>query len=215
MSSHHYVKEGQEPALIIANGEMCSYELLVSIMEWCPFVVVLDGAYARVVNLQITADVVIGDFDSIESLPQNLTTQFIHIADQETTDLEKALAFLINRGYSDINILWATGKRLDHTLNNFAIMGKYPKHKIVIYDDHSKAFVLPKSFSKIYNTGDKISLIPINQADGITTSNLMYKLDNEKLEYGNRSGTSNQVIATGDVTIRYTSGVLALIESID
>ena len=43
----------------------------------------------------------------------------------------------------------------------------------------------------------------------------MYKLDNEKLEYGNRSGTSNQVIATGDVTIRYTSGVLALIESID
>ena len=207
MSSHHYVKEGQEPALVIANGEMCSYELLVSIMEWCPFVVVLDGAYER--------DVVIGDFDSIESLPQNLTTQFINIADQETTDLEKALAFLINRGYSDINILWATGKRLDHTLNNFAIMGKYPKHKIVIYDDHSKAFVLPKSFSKIYNAGDKISLIPINKAEGITTSNLMYKLDKEKLEYGNRSGTSNQVIATGDVTIRYTSGVLALIESID
>jgi len=215
MSSHHYVKEGQEPALIIANGEMCSYDLLVSIMEWCPFVVVLDGAYARVVNLQITADVVIGDFDSIEGLPENLTIQFIHIADQETTDLEKALAFLINKGYSDINIVWATGKRLDHTLNNFAIMGKYPEHKIVIYDDHSKAFVLPKSFSKIYNAGDKISLIPINQADGITTSNLMYTLDNEKLEYGNRSGTSNQVIVTGDVTIRYTSGVLALIESID
>ena len=142
-------------------------------MEWCPFVVVLDGAYARVVNLQITADVVIGDFDSIEGLPKNLTTQFIHIADPETTDLEKALAFLINKGYSDINIVWATGKRLDHTLNNFAIMGKYPEHKIVIYDDHSKAFVLPKSFSKIYNAGDEISLIPINQADGITTSNLM------------------------------------------
>ena len=94
-------------------------------------------------------------------------------------------------------------------------MSQYPEHKIVIYDDHSKAFVLPKSFSKIYNTGDKISLIPINHTDGITTSNLMYKLENEKLEYGNRSGTSNQVIATGDVTIRYTSGVLALIESID
>jgi len=45
MSSHHIVREKQEPALIIANGEACSTELLNQLLEWSPFVVVLDGAY--------------------------------------------------------------------------------------------------------------------------------------------------------------------------
>jgi thiamine pyrophosphokinase len=215
MSSHHFVKEGQEPALIIANGQMCSYELLVSVMEWCPFMVVLDGAYSRVVELQITPDVVIGDFDSLPEIPQNAPTQFIRIADQETTDLDKALEYLVNKGYNDINIVWATGKRLDHTLNNFASLAKYPDHKIVLYDDHSKAFLLPKSFSKIYNAGDSLSLMPVHKATGICTHNLMYKLIDEELQYGQRSGACNQVLTTGAVTITHTSGTLALIESND
>jgi thiamine pyrophosphokinase len=215
MSSHHYVKEGQEPALVIANGEMCSYELLVSVMEWCPFIVVLDGAYSRVLDLQIRADVVIGDFDSLPKIDQNATTEYIKIDDQETTDLEKAIEYLANKGYTDIAVVWATGKRLDHTLNNFATLGKFSKYKIVLYDNHSKAFVLPKTFSKIYNEGDALSLIPISQAKGIKTSNLKYKLENEDLAYGDKSGTSNEVLATGAVTISYTDGILALIESTD
>ena len=56
MSSHHIVKEGQEPALIIANGESCSTELLGQLLEWSPFVVVLDGAINRVLDLGIKVD---------------------------------------------------------------------------------------------------------------------------------------------------------------
>ncbi|HYG16495.1 MAG TPA: thiamine diphosphokinase, partial [Bacteroidia bacterium] len=41
MSSHHFVKEKQEPALIIANGEACSRELLGQLLEWQPTVMVL------------------------------------------------------------------------------------------------------------------------------------------------------------------------------
>jgi thiamine pyrophosphokinase len=36
MSSHHFVKELQEPALIIAHGEECSAELLGQLLEWEP-----------------------------------------------------------------------------------------------------------------------------------------------------------------------------------
>ena len=44
MSSHHVVRDLQEPALIIANGEACSETLLGELLEWSPYVVVLDGA---------------------------------------------------------------------------------------------------------------------------------------------------------------------------
>jgi thiamine pyrophosphokinase len=63
MSSHHIVKEKQEPALIIANGEACSEELLGQLLEWSPFIVVLDQAIYRVLDLGIKVDVWMGDFD--------------------------------------------------------------------------------------------------------------------------------------------------------
>ena len=40
MSSHHIVRDDQEPALIIANGASCSNELLGQLLEWSPIVIV-------------------------------------------------------------------------------------------------------------------------------------------------------------------------------
>ena len=57
MSSHHIVRDDQEPALIIANGAACSSELLGQLLEWSPLVVVLDSAMERVVALGIKVDV--------------------------------------------------------------------------------------------------------------------------------------------------------------
>ena len=56
MSSHHIIREKQEPALIIANGEACSGELLGQLLEWSPFIVVLDSAIHRVLDLGIKVD---------------------------------------------------------------------------------------------------------------------------------------------------------------
>jgi thiamine pyrophosphokinase len=63
--------------------------------------------------------VIIGDFDSfsrpgLSSLPCSL----IPVSDQDTNDLEKALAYCIERGWRDPVIVGATGKREDHALGN-------------------------------------------------------------------------------------------------
>ena len=63
MSSHHIVRDDQEPALIIANGAACSMELLNQLLEWSPLVIVLDSAIDRVLELGIKVDVLLGDFD--------------------------------------------------------------------------------------------------------------------------------------------------------
>lgn len=215
MSSHHFVKDGQEPALIIANGESCSYTLLTQVLEWCPFVVVLDGAYERVKKLQIKPDVVIGDFDSIPEIPEDVGVEFIKIDDQETTDLEKAISYLQNKNYTDINVVWGTGKRLDHTINNFSILAKNADLNIVLYDDYSKAFALPTQYKKHYAAGSKISLFPVGEVSGIKTENLIYALSEESLVWGGRSGSSNAVKNDGIVEIKHKKGVLILIESKD
>lgn len=215
MSSHHFVKDGQEPALVVANGEMCSYGILTSLMEWCPYMVVCDGAYSRIKSMQITPDVVIGDFDSIGEIQKDMHTQYLHLEEQESTDLEKAINHLVDKGYTDVNIVWASGKRLDHTINNFATLAKYPDVRIVLVDDYSRTFILPKSYSKRYEKGQALSLIPIHTCSGITTKNLLYNLTGEELSIGKRSGTSNEATGTDLVEITYSDGLLALVESTD
>lgn len=215
MSSHHFVKEGQEPALIVANGESCSYGLLTQLMEWCPFIVALDGAYNRLFELRVFADVVIGDLDSLGEFDRSDKTHFIQMNSQENTDFEKAIDYLVAKGYKTINVVWATGKRIDHTINNIATLAKYPNCNIVIYDDYSKLFLVPNDFSKIYKKGDSVSLIPIPLCKEITTTNLKYPLNNETLKLGERSGTSNVVKNTGVVRITYGSGLLAIVENSD
>lgn len=220
MSSHHIVRDDQEPALIIANGASCSEELLGQLLEWSPYVIVLDSAIERVIHLGIKIDVVLGDFDRDFNPYTYLNEQFpleiIHTPDQNKTDLEKAFDFLITKGHKAVNVVWATGKRADHTLVNLTTIVQYRDAlKIVIFDDYSKIHLLPKKFNKWYSKNTLLSLIPIGKVSGISTKNLFYELQNEELELGHRTSSSNHVTENGIVEIMHQDGHLLLIESLE
>ena len=220
MSSHHIVRDDQEPALIIANGAACNRELLDELLEWSPLVIVLDSAMERVAALGIKVDVLLGDFDrefDAEYYKKNqYPIEIVHSENQEKTDLEKAFDYLINRKINMVNVVWATGKRADHTITNLTSLVNYKdKLKIVILDDHSKVFLLSSKFEKWYTANTIISLIPIGKVAGITTSNLFYKLQNEELTLGYRTGSSNHVVNDGLVVIEHQKGNLLLMECFD
>lgn len=220
MSSHHIVRDDQEPALIIANGAACSQELMGQLLEWSPRIIALDSAIERVADLGIKVDVVLGDFDRDFDpqfyLEKQYPLEIIHAPNQDKTDLEKAFEYLIEKGHKAVNVIWATGKRADHTLTNMTTIVQYRNQlKIVVLDDHSKVFLLPKKFDKWYTAKTTLSLIPVGKVSGISTQNLMYALHNETLELGYRTGTSNQVLADGIVTIEHQSGDLLLMECWD
>jgi thiamine pyrophosphokinase len=220
MSSHHIVRDDQEPALIIANGASCSFELLGQLLEWAPIVVVLDNAIERVLQLDIKIDVLLGDFDD-DFDPEiykekQYPLEIVTIPDQNKTDLEKAFDYLIEKGHKAVNVVWATGKRADHTITNITNIVSYRnKLKIVILDDHSKIFLLPNKFKKWYPANTPISLIPIGKVSGISTQNLFYSLQNEELTIGYRTGSSNHATQDGIVSITHTEGDLLLMECLD
>lgn len=220
MSSHHIVRDDQEPALIIANGAACDPELLGQLLEWSPLVVVLDSAIERVIELGIKVDVLLGDFDRGFDPEIYKTSQFpieiVHAPDQDKTDLEKAFDYLIERKIPAANVVWATGRRADHTITNLTNIVRYRNLlKIVILDDHSKIFLLPSKFEKWYTANTPISLIPIGVVTGIFSSNLKYTLSNDTLTMGYRTGSSNAVAKDGIVTITHQDGDLLLMECFD
>lgn len=220
MSSHHIVRDDQEPALIIANGEACSLELLNQLLEWNPLVVVLDSAIERVLELGIKVDVLIGDFDRNFDYNFYKDSQFpieiIKIDDQDTSDVDKAINYLINRKIPAANIVWATGKRMDHTMTNITNLAKYNDTiKLVLLDDYSKIYVLPKNFVKWYPKQTILSLVPVGTVEGISTKNLKYELQNDSLILGFKPGTSNEALNDGLVEITYQTGHLILMECND
>lgn len=220
MSSHHIVRDDQEPALIIANGAACSDELLGQLLEWSPLVIVLDSAIERVLNLGIKIDVLLGDFDRGFDPEKYRDSQYpleiVYTPDQNKTDLEKAFDYLVERKIPSANVVWATGKRADHTITNLTNVVRFRDSlKIVILDDHSKVFLLPRKFEKWYPATTPISLIPIGTASGIITKNLKYPLQYESLIIGHRTGSSNEVVTDGIVSIEYNEGDLLMMECID
>lgn len=221
MSSHHVVRDLQEPALIIANGEACSEELLGQLLEWSPFVVVLDGAIHRVLELNIKVDVLLGDFDRNE-VPLDVirarqdAIEIVHTPDQEKTDLEKAIDFLVGKGHRAVNVVWATGRRADHTIGNITSIVRFRDQiTVTMIDDYSVIYQLPRAFQKWYPKGTSISLVPVGAVHGIVTENLLYNLNDETLALGYRIGTCNEVAQEGMVTISHREGDLLMMECHD
>jgi len=220
MSSHHVIKEDQEPALILANGEACSIGLLEQLLEWSPFVLVLDGALHRALDLKLKFNTVLGDLDSVQNIHENLKhyqpVELVHTPDQDKTDLEKGIEYLIDKGHSVVHLLWATGKRLDHTMNNIVTIAKYADAcTVVLFDDHTRAYCIPSGFTKYFNRGTNISLFPMNNCENIHTSGLKYNLTGGKMELPHRTGSSNEVLADGNVRIEYEGGQMILMECYD
>lgn len=224
MSSHHFVRELQEPTLVVANGDACRHDLLTALLEWCPFVLALDGAYDRLRALTITVDAVLGDFDSTQSFSPRAELpatnaggpEILFRPDPDKTDLQKGLDFLIERGHPAAHIIWASGGRSDHFLAHFSVLAEYGERiTLNMIDDQSRTFLLPRVFRKWYAAGARLSLMPVGRAEGIVTHNLVYPLHGESLEMGGRIGCSNEVVTDGWVEVRYSSGALLMMEIFD
>jgi hypothetical protein len=66
MSSHHFVKEGQEPALVL-TGLLYS-EHLKSLLEWAPLVIVFETALDEVLAWGIKADMIVALESSVKKI---------------------------------------------------------------------------------------------------------------------------------------------------
>ena len=88
------------------------YRLLASARR----VVACDGAadeYRRVFGRW--PDAVVGDLDSFRG---RLPACAVRVPDQNVNDLSKAIAYCRGKGWGDLVVLGATGKREDHTVGN-------------------------------------------------------------------------------------------------
>lgn len=198
-------------AVILCDGDPPSKSLLLKEIEQSDFFIVTDGGAYTALKYELDPDVVIGDMDSFTASGDYSFT-IVKDDDQDSNDLEKALNYALKRGYTHIEVLGASGQRIDHTLKNISVLKQFtPKFKSIYFRDiYGISFILPKHYTMDKPKGTIVSLFPVSgKAEGIKTTGLKYPLNNESLENGVKDGSSNE-IEQSPSEISYEKGELLI-----
>ena len=117
-------------------------------------------------------DVVIGDLDSLRA--RTVPCRVVADADQDTNDLEKAMAYCAKRGWKNPVIVGATGKREDHTIGNIFRALDYGCE---IVTDRGRFLPVRGQATFRVRTGAAISVFAPNPKTRMTSKGLEWPLD--------------------------------------
>jgi len=186
-------------AAVLCNGPPPPAPLLEYWLNGADLFVCADAAGHPYDHLPRNPDVVIGDFDSLAGriLDGRAGPKFLQVADQYTTDSEKALLYLAEEGFEEVVLLGATGWRLDHTLFNVHLLERFADRlRICIAGHHADSVRLGPGTEVSWDLprGVLFSLVPITgRVTGVTLEGARYPLLGETLEPGGFATISNRV----------------------
>jgi thiamine pyrophosphokinase len=186
---------------IIANGDFSQSEIDLSQSE---MLIAVDGGGSRCLELGISPDIVIGDFDSLNDKDlSNLELMKVRLirfsSDKDETDLELALNYAQEHNASEIYLYGILGGRWDMTISNLMLLAssRFAGIKFQVTDSKNKMFILRGGESLDINgqVGDIVSVIPLNgDCQGLTNNGLLWPLVKAVLPFGTPRGVSNQML---------------------
>lgn len=179
-------------------------------------IIAADAGYHHLEMLGIMPDILLGDFDTIGTIPECSET-ITFPTEKDYTDTELAFMEGIKRGYNTFKIFGAIGgKRLEHTLGNLSLAASYAKkgYDILLSDGKSNVKAIYNSSYEFSGTEKGfISVFTISgTAEGVTETNLKYPLSDATLDGTNPTlCISNEFIDGQKACISVRNGTLIII----
>jgi len=147
MSSHHIVREKQEPALLVLGLDNFSDELLGQLLEWSPTVITTPQTAEKLAAHGIKIDWIIGDkFD------EELQPDVKRIPAENRTLTRDAIAFLVTNNFPSVNIVTDEFRLADY--RPFA-----DKIDLVVFYNNKKIYPVRTGYNKWKPAGEIIELL--------------------------------------------------------
>ncbi|MCF7913013.1 MAG: thiamine diphosphokinase [Candidatus Cloacimonetes bacterium] len=184
---------------IIANGEKPASEVLKRALSGMGMVIAADGGSDHCRKMGVIPDVIIGDLDSTAKGIGKIfpDSEIIHLRDQETSDMEKAIEYAVTFKPVRINVISAMGKRTDHMLANILLFDHLNRSErlkdveIHIYDNLGVIRFLAPGRHIIRNRrGRTVSFFSLGSISNLTLKGFRYNLENAEYKE-NFMGLSN------------------------
>jgi len=147
MSSHHIVREKQEPALLVLGLNNFTEEDLGQLLEWSPTVIATAPVAEQLAVYGIKIDQVIAE-DASAILQSNV--KLIRPGNQ--TALQAAFNYLLAQGYPAVNVVTDELDLADYE--------SYAKQiNLVIFHEEQKIYTIDSGFSKWKPAGETVNLL--------------------------------------------------------
>ena len=184
-------------AVIIAGGSMRDYAYIRRFIEPGDYIIAADSGYRHAMALGVEPRVLLGDFDSLDTLPEGVET-IRHPAKKNQTDSELAMNWAKEQGASHILLLGAIGTRMDHTLSNILLLTQLLDRGVTgeIIDEHNHIWLTDGALTIGGEAGQFLSLLPLETCEGVHIRNAAYPLENATLQVGHSLGVSNAITAS-------------------
>ncbi len=158
MSSHHIVREKQEPALFILSLENFDGEDLGQLLEWSPTLIATLPVAEQLVVYGIKVDLIVAE--PINSFNQS-DVRWIPV--DAHSELQAGLNYLVAQGYPAVNII-------TDRLETVVLESYINQINLVIFYRGKKVYAISPGFSKWRPAGEMVEVLTPNQE--ITTQNL-------------------------------------------
>lgn len=175
-------------------------------------VIAADGGLTYLERAGIAADLVLGDFDSLDAKPHgNVLT---YPSEKDETDMFLAVRYAAERGFRRIEIYGGLGGRLDHTLANIqtivwaarrGVRARLLGDSVALYAVADGELRFPAGQSggiSVFCSGDR--------AEGVDLIGLKYPLNNAALTDEFPLGVSNEFTGRESV-VRVRRGALVVL----
>ncbi len=220
-------------ALVLLGGGLADTGALAAAARGCDFVVAADGGARHLAALGRTADLLVGDFDSIDgNLLEKMRNEGVpterHPTDKDRTDSELAIGRAREEGADEILVAGALGTRPDHGLANQLLVARIAADgvKVRLFDGRTLQVPLCggteadglcgaeiRSYYGGTTPGLAISLVPLSATvEGVDARGLRYPLESAALEFGSTLGVSNRPAGPlEDVLLHVGKGTLLVL----
>ena len=161
-------------------------------------VIAVDGGFAHLAAIGRSPDLVLGDFDSLGYVPDDVEA-IQYPSHKDKSDLEIAFDYAEENAYCQALVYGATGGRLDHTMANLQMATGFAERGMRV------TFIAPDCAIRIVVGPERFELPRINRgrvsvfaacdkAYGVSEEGLEYPLDDVELTNRMTWGLSNELI---------------------
>lgn len=147
MSSHHIVREKQEPALLVLGLDNFDDEQLGQLLEWSPTLIVTPDIAEKLNAYGIKIDWILTD-DAIDNLQSDI--KWLPVG--KDTVIVAALNYLTGHGYPSVNVVTDEFEAGDY----LPYAGKI---NLVIFYDQQKIYAVSPGFGKWKPAGELITIL--------------------------------------------------------
>ena len=179
-------------------------------------IIAADGGYRYLDEAGIKPDIVIGDFDSLGTVPSGDNVIKLNPV-KDITDMDAAVNAGIEKNFAEFHIYGACGGRIDHTFANIQLIASLAQRKIKAFI-HDRDTVITaiccesirfdasyKGFVSVFSHSD--------ECRGVFIKGLKYELDNAVLKNTFPLGVSNEFIsADSEITIGQGTAIVVYTE---